>query len=212
MGAYMTIPELYPVPGQYHRDRAHLMPVNPEQLFVVWEITPETLDRLRSLHSSYNWDRRTTACRLFYPMVRSYSLLDINLYSEHGSWFFKCPVIGEQVECEIGFWLPLGVWLPVIVSNKITTPRGRPHWGTAVRWLTVRYVAPEKPNQVNSAFELQPADPAQLGLASLHYLKSIETHDEYLEYLAELRTSLKVDEYNRRVNGSSEHNYTRGDQ
>lgn len=207
----MTIPELYPLPGHYHRDRAHLMPVNPEQLFVTWEITPETLERLRSQHSSFNWDNRVIACRLFYPMVRSYSLLDVNLYNEHGSWFFKCPVNGELVECEIGFWLPLGVWLPVVVSNKITTPRGRPHWGTAVRWLTVRYIAPPKPHTKHNAFNLQPVDPATLNLSGENYLKSIETHDEYLNYLKEIRRSLRFDEYQRKMNGSSEHTFFGGD-
>lgn len=203
MGAFMNKPELYPLPGLYHRDRAHLMPVNPEQLFVVWEITSETLNVLRGLHSSYNWEQRHIAFRLFYPMVRSYSLVDINLYNDHGSWFIDCPVQGEQVECEIGYWLPFGVWVPVIVSNKITTPRGRPHWGTAVRWMSVRYIPPVQQNLRHQAFNIQAVDPLTLNLQSKHYLESIESQDDYQQYLEQLRSRLNVDEYLNRMNSSS---------
>ena len=124
-----------PLPTKYDVDECVAIPVDPQTLFVYWEVRDRTLEHLvaaraggvlalRVLVVSPSWDGPATTVR------------DVDVASPLGDWFVRGLPMGAVVRAAIG-WRVGDLFVPVAHSPALETPAGGPSQVLAdvlVRW------------------------------------------------------------------------------
>jgi hypothetical protein len=138
------------IPWSYGRDRVRALPIDPERLYVYWEVTDEGRESARGklgAGASTAWlNLRVydTTGRLF-DGTNAHSYFDHRVDNGSRQWFFDIGKAGSEAFVEIGMKSHEGYFVRIARSGRVVFPRRSPAPYREPQWLTVRASAPEAP-------------------------------------------------------------------
>jgi uncharacterized protein len=131
----------YPLemPELYGTDRVVLLVRDPYWLHTYWEITPGSIDRVRSQAADL-WDGHRWLLRMYtYPQTgggQGSSHFDIELNPAAKSWYVQVPNPDCAYEATIGILTKDGTFHPLAKSNRVHTPRDTMSAVLDVEWAS----------------------------------------------------------------------------
>lgn len=131
------------IPWSYNYDRVTGMAVDPDRLFVYWEVTDEAIDRGRSSlgaggkNAWLNLRVYDTTDRIF-DGTNAHSYFDHKVERSDRHWFFHIGKPSSSAFVDIGLKSAEGYFVKIVRSGRIEFPRHEPAaWGEP-EWLSVR--------------------------------------------------------------------------
>ncbi len=166
------------IPWGYGRDRVTAMVVDPERLFVYWEVTDDGIARAREALGPggpgawLNLRVYDVSGRIF-DGTNAHDDFDQRVERDIRQWFFTIGKPTSTAVVEIGLLSDEGYFVRIARSGRAEFPRREPVAGGEVEWLTVRTArGPVDPSQQGglpggggSAPPSTPSDAAPGGLA-----------------------------------------------
>ncbi len=134
------------IPWGYARDRVTAMPVDPERLYVYWEVIEESIARVRRQldqageHGSDAWLNLRlydTTGRIF-DGSNAHSVIDQGLDRNARQWFFDIGRPTSELIAEIGLLSRQGTFVKIARSGRIEFPRREAVAWSEPEWMTVR--------------------------------------------------------------------------
>jgi hypothetical protein len=131
------------IPWGYGRDRVTAMAVDPDRLFVYWELLEESIAKaLRGLGTAgqgawLNLRVYDTTGRIF-DGTNAHGISDQGLDRAARQWFFTIGRPTSEVIVEIGMKSPGGAFEKIARSGRVEFPRREPVAWREPEWLTVR--------------------------------------------------------------------------
>jgi hypothetical protein len=167
-------PSLPPfIPWGYGRERVRAVAVDPERLYVYWEVTDESRERARAklgAGASTAWlNLRVydTTGRLF-DGTNAHSYFDHRVDDGSRQWFFDIGKAGSEAFVEIGMKSHEGYFVRIARSGRVVFPRRSPAPYRERQWLTVRaLVEPPEIAERPASGALAPAAPRSVRLTPL---------------------------------------------
>jgi hypothetical protein len=163
------------IPWGYGRTRVGALPVDPERLFVYWEVTDEVVEEARralgpgGMDAWLNLRIYDTTGRLF-DGNNAQSFFDHGVGNASRQWFFDIGKPGSEAFVEIGLRSADGSFRKVARSGRVVFPRRAPAPYREPQWLTVRassaepFVArPAARPSLDSRTRKMPPDPLRFG-------------------------------------------------
>ncbi len=139
-----SLPEF--IPWGYGRDRVRALAVDPERLYVYWEVTDEGRERARAklgAGAATAWlglRVYDTTGRLF-DGTNAHSYFDHRIENGDRQWFFDIGKPGSEAFVEIGMKSHEGYFVRIARSGRVVLPRRSPAPYREPQWLTVRALA-----------------------------------------------------------------------
>ena len=131
------------IPWSYNYDRVTGMAVDPDRLFVYWEVTDEAIERTRpslgsgSKNAWLNLRIYDTTDRIF-DGTNAHSYFDHRVERGDRHWFFQIGKPSSSAFVDIGLKSPEGYFVKIVRSGRVEFPRREPApWGEP-EWLSVR--------------------------------------------------------------------------
>jgi len=149
------------IPWGYGIDRVTAMVVDPERMFVYWEVTDEAITRARAALGAGGagaW----LCLRIYDTTGRLFDGTNANSYFDHNvgrddrQWFFQIGKPTSTAFVDVGLKSTEGFFVRIARSNRIDFPRTQPAYDGDVEWLTVRVAT----GHVESAGRGAPSLPA----------------------------------------------------
>ena len=143
VGAKGKADESTTIPWTYNYDRVTGMAVDPERLFVYWEVTDEAIDRARALLGKGGKDAwlclriYDTTDRIF-DGTNAHSYFDHNLNRTDRHWFFQIGKPSSSAFVDIGLKSTEGYYAKIARSGRVEFPRKEPVPWSEPEWLSVR--------------------------------------------------------------------------
>jgi hypothetical protein len=131
------------IPWGYGADRVTAMVVDPERLYVYWEVTDGSVTSARAAlgpagaHAWLNLRVYDITGRLF-DGTNAHSYLDHRIERHDRQYFFAINKPTSSACVEVGLMSDEGYFAKIIRSGRVEFPRREPLPGGAVEWLTVR--------------------------------------------------------------------------
>jgi hypothetical protein len=131
------------IPWGYGTDRVRALPVDPDRLYVYWEVTDEGRDRARKAlgarasESSLHLRIYDTTGRLF-DGTNAHSYFDHPIEDGARQRFFDIQKPGSDAFVEIGMKSDDGSFARIARSPRVSFPRREPAPRREPQWLTVR--------------------------------------------------------------------------
>ncbi len=131
------------IPWGYGRNRVTAMVVDPERLYVYWEVTDEGFATARKAlgrggdGSWLNLRVYDITGRLF-DGTNAHSYFDQRIERHDRQWFFTINKPTSSACVEVGLKSDEGYFVKIARSGRVDFPRREPAAGGAVEWLTVR--------------------------------------------------------------------------
>ncbi len=153
------------IPWGYEQNRVTAIPVDPERLYVYWEVTDDALTAARKALGSggegawLNLRVYDITGRLF-DGTNAHSYFDHRIERHDRQWFFAINKPTSSTCVEVGLKSDEGFFVRTARSGRVEFPRREPAPGGAVEWLTVRASGEMHP------FYPQPAGPGGGGQAA----------------------------------------------
>jgi len=136
-----TSPPRY-IPWSYGKDRVRALAVDPDRLYVYWEVTDEARERARGglgpggATAWLNLRLYDTTGRLF-DGTNAHSYSDHRIENGSRQWFFDIGKPGSEAFVEIGMKSREGYFVRVARSGRVSFPRRSPAPYREPQWLTV---------------------------------------------------------------------------
>jgi len=131
------------IPWSYDYDRVTGMAVDPDRLFVYWEVTDDALDKARAglggggKNAWLNLRVYDTTDRIF-DGTNAHSYFDHRVERSDRHWFFQIGKPSSSAFVDIGLKSSEGFFVKVVRSGRVEFPRREPaQWGEP-EWLSVR--------------------------------------------------------------------------
>lgn len=131
------------IPWSYGQDRVTAIVIDPERLFVYWEVTDEAIDRARAglgPGGRESWlDLRVydVTGRLF-DGTNAHGYTDTRVERSDRQWFFTVGRPDTEACVELGMRSTEGFFVKIARSGRVAFPRVMPAPAAPVEWLTVR--------------------------------------------------------------------------
>ena len=131
------------IPWGYGKDRVSAMPVDPDRLFVYWEVTEDGLDRARKTLGAaaegawLNLRIYDTTGRIF-DGWNAHATIDQGIDRGTRQWFFHIGKPSSEAIVEVGLLARDGGFAKIARSGRVEFPRHDPVAWTEPEWLTVR--------------------------------------------------------------------------
>jgi hypothetical protein len=131
------------IPWAYGQDRVTAMVVDPERLYVYWEVTDEAIERARSGLGAGGRDAWLNL-RVYDVTNRIFDGTNAHGYFDHAvshsdrQWFFFVGRPASTAIVELGLRSHEGYFVHVARSGRADFPRREPVPPGGVEWLTVR--------------------------------------------------------------------------
>ena len=131
------------IPWGYGYDRVTAMVVDPERLYVYWEVTDDSVTNARAglgaagATAWLNLRVYDITGRLF-DGTNAHSYLDHRIDRHDRQWFFAINKPTSSACVEVGLMSDEGYFAKIIRSGRVEFPRREPLPGGPVEWLTVR--------------------------------------------------------------------------
>lgn len=136
-------PEVPTIPWGYGRDRVTAMVVDPERLYVYWEVTDDAIERAQiglgatGLDAWLNLRVYDVTGRIF-DGTNAHSYFDCAIAREDRHWFLHVGKPGSTVCVELGMKSREGYFVRIVRSGRADFPRREPVPSGPVDWLSVR--------------------------------------------------------------------------
>jgi hypothetical protein len=136
------------IPWGYGEDRVTAMAIDPERLYVYWEVTDGALARARAGLGPGGRDAWFTL-RVYDVTGRIFDGTNAHHYFDHAvsrtdrQWFFSIGRPASTVVVEIGLKSDEGYFVRIARSGRADFPRLEPTSAGPVEWLTVRSASGE---------------------------------------------------------------------
>ena len=131
------------IPWSYAYDRVTGMPVDPDRLFVYWEVTDEAIERARTTLGKAGKDAwlnlriYDTTDRIF-DGTNAHSYFDHRVERGDRHWFFQIGKPSSSAFVDIGLRSNEGFFSKIVRSGRVEFSRREPAaWGEP-EWLSVR--------------------------------------------------------------------------
>jgi len=130
------------IPWGYGRDRVTAMVVDPERLYVYWELTDEAIERARGDFGAAGRDAALTL-RVYDVTGRIFDGTNAHSSFDHGvsradrQWFFFIGRPSSTAVVELGLKSHDGFFVRVVRSGRADFPRREAVASGHVEWLTV---------------------------------------------------------------------------
>jgi hypothetical protein len=137
------VPPVEHIPWGYGQDRVTAMVVDPENLYVYWELTDGAIERARASLGDGGQDSALTL-RIYDVTNRIFDGTNAHGYFDHRvertdrQWFFFIGKPTSTAIVELGLATPQGSFSRIVRSGRADFPRQEPGSGGPVEWLTVR--------------------------------------------------------------------------
>ncbi|HEX3693796.1 MAG TPA: DUF4912 domain-containing protein [Polyangia bacterium] len=134
------------IPWGYGQDRVTAMVVDPDRLFVYWEVTDAAMESGRRALGKGGADAwlclrvYDTTGRLF-DGTNAHSYFDHNIGRGDRQWFFDINKPTSAACVEVGLKSTEGFFVKVARSGRVEFPRSQPVGGGHVEWMTVTNAA-----------------------------------------------------------------------
>src|SRR5262249_6771269 len=131
-----------PIPWGYGQDRVTAMVVDPERLYVYWEVTDEAIERARAglgpggSDAWLNLRVYDVTSRIF-DGTNAHAYFDQSVSPTDRQWFFLIGKPMSTAMVELGLKSHEGYFVRVARSGRADFPRAEPASGAGVEWLTV---------------------------------------------------------------------------
>src|SRR4051812_6116838 len=131
------------IPWDYSMDRVTAMPVDPEKLFVYWELTDDAIAKARPQLGAGGpgaWInlRVYDTTGLIFDGSNAHSYFDHKVERHERQWFFQIGKPSSQALIEIGLRSREGFFVKIARSGRVEFPR-RTFSGVVDReWMTVK--------------------------------------------------------------------------
>jgi hypothetical protein len=131
------------IPWSYGHDRVTAMPVDPDRLFVYWEVTDEAIARARTQLGAggpgawLNVRVYDVSDRLF-DGTNAHSYFDHKVERHDRQWFFDINKPASQGIVDVGLRSNEGFFVKVARSGRVDFPRRGPAAWSEPEWMSVR--------------------------------------------------------------------------
>ncbi len=131
------------VPWGYGHDRLTAMVVDPERMYVYWEVTDAAIERARAGLGPAR-DAAWLNLRLYDVTGRLFDGTNAHSYFDHKversdrQWFFDLGKPGSTACVELGMKSSEGYFVRIVRSSRADFPRREPQPPGSVEWLTVK--------------------------------------------------------------------------
>lgn len=131
------------IPWSYGMDRVTAMPVDPDRLFVYWELNDDAINKARPSLGSGGpgaWLnlRVYDTSGLIFDGTNAHSYFDHKVERHDRQWFFQIGKPSSQAVIEIGLRSHEGYFVKIARSGRVDFPRRSPAGGAEPEWMTVR--------------------------------------------------------------------------
>jgi len=177
------------IPWGYGHDRVTAMPVDPERLFVYWEVREESIAEART-HLGAGGPTAWLNVRLYdtsgriFDGTNAHSNIDQRVERETRQWFFDIGKPTSELIAEVGLLSNEGYFWKIARSGRVEFPRREPAAWSEPEWMTVRASTghverSDVRSQVKSTGSAVPGAQAPPGLEGLPgwLLKHVEWQD-----------------------------------
>lgn len=135
------------IPWGYGQDRVTAMVVDPERLYVYWEVTDEAIERARADLGSGGPAARLIlriydVTNRIFDGTNAHSFFDQWVERSDRQWFFLVGKPTSTAVVELGLETPEGQFVRVARSGRVDFPRREPTSAGPVEWLTAGQSAP----------------------------------------------------------------------
>jgi hypothetical protein len=131
------------IPWGYGKDRVTAMPIDPDRLYVYWEVLDEAIARARSQlgrggpDAWLNLRVYDTTARIF-DGTNAHSNFDHRIERGDRQWFFAIGKPTSELIVEIGLKSTEGYFVKIARSGRVEFPRREPAPWSDPEWMTVR--------------------------------------------------------------------------
>jgi hypothetical protein len=131
------------IPWSYGMDRVTAMPVDPDKLFVYWELTDDAINKARpqlGAGGASAWVnlRVYDTTGLIFDGTNAHSYFDHKVERHERQWFFPIGKPSSQAVVEIGLRSNEGFFVKLARSGRVDFPRRGPGPWTDPEWMTVK--------------------------------------------------------------------------
>jgi hypothetical protein len=131
------------IPWGYGQDRVTAMAIDPEQLYVYWEVTDEAIARAREGLGTSGRDawlnlRVYDVTNRLFDGTNAHHYFDHSVARTNRQWFFFIGRASSTVVVEVGVKSREGYFVRVARSGRVDFPRRDTVSSGRVEWLTVR--------------------------------------------------------------------------
>jgi hypothetical protein len=135
--------EVEHIPWGYRQDRVTAMIVDPERLYVYWELTDEAIERARAGLGPGGRDawlnlRVYDVTNRIFDGTNAHSYFDHSVSRSDRQWFFFIGKPASTAVVELGLKSHEGYFVRIVRSGRADFPRREPVSSGGVEWLTVR--------------------------------------------------------------------------
>jgi hypothetical protein len=130
------------IPWGYGRDRVTAIAVDPDRLFVYWEVRDETLDAARE-RLGHAGARAVLVMRVYDTSGRifdgenAHSYFDQDVQRNDRQWFCHVSKPSSSAHVEMGLRTPDGRFLKLMRSGRVDFPRKEPAGARPAEWMRV---------------------------------------------------------------------------
>ena len=116
------------------------MPRDPNWMFVYWEITPNSKNRIAREHGQDIFKKGHQVLRVYnlaHMNGSEQKYFDIPIMFDANSWYVHVQDGGGSYCCELGLALPDGDFIGIVKTNAVTLPPGRVSDVMDEKWMAV---------------------------------------------------------------------------
>lgn len=130
------------IPWGYGRDRVTAVAVDPDRLFVYWEVRDETIDAARERLGTAG-ARAALVLRVYDTSGRifdgdnAHAYFDQDVQRNDRQWFCHVGKPSSSAHIEMGLRTPDGRFFKLMRSGRVDFPRKEPVGGRPVEWMRV---------------------------------------------------------------------------
>lgn len=143
VGTPIKADEITTIPWAYNYDRVTGMAVDPEKLFVYWEVTDDGIEHARQ-HLHKGGKDAWLSLRIYDTTDRIFDGTNAHSYFDHKversdrHWFFQIGKPSSSVFVDIGLKSAEGYFVKITRSGRVEFPRREAVPWTEPEWLSVR--------------------------------------------------------------------------
>ena len=148
LGEHGAAEEPRTIPWSYGLDRVTAMPVDPDRLFVYWEVSDETIAKTRpqlGAGGAGAWLnlRVYDTSGLIFDGTNAHSYFDHKVERHDRQWFFQIGKPSSQAVLEVGLRSHEGFFVKIARSGRVDFPRRGPGPWSEPEWMTVNEGGPQ---------------------------------------------------------------------
>jgi len=143
LGAHGRVAESRDIPWAYGYDRVTGMAVDPDKLFVYWDVTDQSIERARAGLGASGKDSWLNL-RVYDTTGRIFDGTNAHSYFDHGldradrQWFFHIGKPASSAFVDVGLKSREGYFIKIARSGRIDFPRRDSAPYSEAEWLSVR--------------------------------------------------------------------------